>query len=426
MSKIDGESLDQPLSDTDANAGQAPPVASKPAETPPLADPLPRSRSRALMSRKTAALLVIDLQEKLVPHIRDHPTVVWNVRRLVDGANMLDLPILCTEQYPRGLGHTVPLVADRVEVDDEKSMFSCRDCRTVVERLQLEQRDQILLCGIETHVCVQQTALDLIAMGFDVWVAVDAVGTRFKLDDQTALRRMESSGVTLTTTEAALFEWCEDSQAPEFRQISGLVRELPPERVEIPSARYFPRTTPRYVMQTNHQPEPEGHGDHLHFIVRSTETGAVVEQYEGRVEWANPEHTAVASKSGVQSVEVSVDGSAINVQHADEHIDMVYLPMGDPRTNHPRWKVRKSERHIASEEYKTDYEITFQVVDYKSDKVYREFTGYEHREPETGRLTHVSGVRQVEISDDGRWMLLTEIGRPPQIMEMPPEQEEQA
>ncbi|MGI9518940.1 MAG: hydrolase [Pirellulaceae bacterium] len=420
MNEIEGNSLepaaateDLPDDSTPANAPPQPPADKAQAQ--------PASRSRALMSRRSAALLVIDVQEKLVPHIREHPTVVWNVRRLVDGATMLDVPVLCTEQYPRGLGHTIPLIADRVAIDDEKSLFSCRDCQKVLERLQQDDRDQVLLCGIETHVCVQQTALDLIAMGFDVWVAVDAVGTRYSLDHQTALRRMELAGVTLTTCESALFEWCEDSKAPEFRQISGLVREIPPATVDIPAARYFPNTTPRYVVQTDHATVADSEAVELKYIVRSTDTGAVVQEYTGSVSWNDSAHTEVASRDGVQAVEVSVDGSAINVQYADDHIEMDYLPIGEPRTNHPRWKVRTSERHIASEEYKTDYEITFQVVDYKTDNVYREFTGYEHRHPETGQLTHVSGVRQVEVSGDGRWLLLIEIGRPPEIMELPPE-----
>jgi isochorismate hydrolase len=86
----------------------------------------------------------------------------------------------------------------------------------------------VLLCGIETHVCVGQTALDLLAAGFRVYIAVDAVAARSTLDHETALRRMESSGAVLTTTEAALFEWCIRAGTPEFRQISALAKELPP------------------------------------------------------------------------------------------------------------------------------------------------------------------------------------------------------
>ena len=86
----------------------------------------------------------------------------------------------------------------------------------------------MLVCGIETHVCIQQTALDLAAAGFGVYVAVDAVGTRHAVDQETALRRMESAGIVLTTTEAAMFEWCSQAGTPEFKQISALAKESPP------------------------------------------------------------------------------------------------------------------------------------------------------------------------------------------------------
>jgi nicotinamidase-related amidase len=86
----------------------------------------------------------------------------------------------------------------------------------------------LLICGIETHVCIQQSALDLLADGWRVYVAVDAVGSRHELDHQTALRRMEASGAMLTTVESSLFEWCEAAGTPEFKQISRIVRENPP------------------------------------------------------------------------------------------------------------------------------------------------------------------------------------------------------
>ncbi len=191
---------------------------------------LESGRSPLLLSRQNSALLVVDVQQKLVPLIDGHENLVWNIGRLVDAAKVLSVGTFCTEQYPKGLGHTVPELADRLTVNDEKLLFSCRECQEVVGQLTGQHRYQVLVCGIETHVCVQQTALDFISMGFDVWVAVDAVGSRFAIDHNTALRRMEQSGVTLTTTESALFEWCEVSGTAEFKQISQLVRQSPPKR----------------------------------------------------------------------------------------------------------------------------------------------------------------------------------------------------
>ncbi len=385
---------------------------------------VPSPRSRMLMSRDRAALLVIDVQEKLLPHIQNQSIVSWNIRRLIDGAAVLGVPCWGTEQYPQGLGGTVPMLADRLPIVEEKSLFSCRECVELLSRLRRDNRSQLLLCGIETHVCVQQTALDLIAMGFDVWVAVDVVGSRFELDHSIALRRMQAAGVVLTTTESVLFEWCEVAGTHEFKRISALVRETAPEKTDVPAARFFPRAAPRYVLQSDHQ-EVVGENNQvvvqLHYLVRNTDLGTVAKEYRGEVIRGQEDPTQIVSQKGVQSVEVTVDGTAIGVQDERGQSQMVYLPIGDARTNHPRWKVRRRERHIASEQYQHDYEITFQVVDYKSDATFREFTGYEHRIPDSDDCSHVSGVRQVEISSDGRWVVVTELGRPPQLIELPAE-----
>jgi nicotinamidase-related amidase len=97
-----------------------------------------------------------------------------------------------------------------------------------MEKWRADSRYRIMLCGIETHVCVMQTALDLAAAGFEPYVAVDAVGSRYAIDYEFALRRMEASGVILTTTEAAMFEWCRTADRPEFKKISALAKESPP------------------------------------------------------------------------------------------------------------------------------------------------------------------------------------------------------
>jgi nicotinamidase-related amidase len=138
------------------------------------------------------------------------------------------LPVVASEQYPKGLGPTVPELAERLGAMPSKFGFSAGACGQIFEGLREKGVHKVLVCGIETHVCVQQTVLDLLADGWRVYVAVDAVGSRFEVDYRTALQRMDSSGATLTTTEAAIFEWCETAAAPEFKQISQLVRETPP------------------------------------------------------------------------------------------------------------------------------------------------------------------------------------------------------
>jgi nicotinamidase-related amidase len=186
------------------------------------------TRSPDLMSRTDTALLVIDVQQRLLPSIPDGERIVWNIRRLIDGAKTLELPVVATEQYPKGLGPTVSPLAEKLGEVPAKLMFSCRECTAIFRQLVDQGRHKILVAGIGTHVCVQQTVLDLLSEGFRIYVAVDAVASRLEIDYHTAVRRMESAGATLTTTEAALFEWCEVAGTPEFKQISQLVREQQP------------------------------------------------------------------------------------------------------------------------------------------------------------------------------------------------------
>ena len=185
-------------------------------------------RSPELMSAGDTGLLVVDVQEKLVRAIADARRVVFNVRRLIDGAEVLGLPVVATEQYPQGLGPTVPELAERLGEVPSKLTFSCGGCPEIFSDLEGRGVHKLLLCGLEAHVCVQQTALDLLAHGWRVYVAVDAVGPRFEIDYRTALGRMDSAGATLTTTEAALFEWCRVAGTPEFNQISRLARQKEP------------------------------------------------------------------------------------------------------------------------------------------------------------------------------------------------------
>lgn len=185
-------------------------------------------RSLELMSRDDTALLVVDVQGKLVTLIDGHERIVWNIRRLIDGAKILGLPVAGTEQYPQGLGPTVAELASRLGSIPAKLTFSCGGCPELFHDLKARGVHKLLIVGIETHVCVQQTVFDLLAEGFRVYLAVDALGTRHAIDHETALRRMDSAGATLTTTESALFEWCQAAGTPEFKQISQLVREAAP------------------------------------------------------------------------------------------------------------------------------------------------------------------------------------------------------
>jgi nicotinamidase-related amidase len=190
---------------------------------------LPLPSSPELMSPGDTGLLVVDVQEKLLAALPASRHIIWNIRRLIDGAKILGIPVAATEQYPRGLGPTAPELAERLNSIPSKLAFSCGACPEIFQAFKNQGVYKILLCGIEAHVCLQQTALDLLADGWSVYVAVDAVGSRFEIDSHTAFKRMDSAGATLTTTEAALFEWCRAAGTPEFKQISLLAKEPAPE-----------------------------------------------------------------------------------------------------------------------------------------------------------------------------------------------------
>lgn len=177
------------------------------------------------MSAGDSALLVIDVQEKLVPRIAGADVLLKNIAFLIDGARLLDVPVTATEQYPKGLGPTVPELASRLPTRPDKVAFSCCAIPAVVEGFQQAARPKVVLAGIETHVCVMQTALDLLARDFRVYIPVDAVGSRYPIDHEHALRRLEKAGAIITTSETTVFEWLGGANHPRFKQISVLIQE---------------------------------------------------------------------------------------------------------------------------------------------------------------------------------------------------------
>lgn len=186
-------------------------------------------RSPELMNPGETILVVIDLQERLLPVIPAQSQVLWNVERLVEGVAALGMSIVATEQYPEKLGPTVSPIRERLSRPAvAKLAFSCAGCEELFEGLLDQGIHRLLLCGIETHVCVLQSAYDLISQGFSVTLASDAVGARYDNDHRWALRRLESAGVVVTTTEAALFELCTRAGTSQFKQISQLAKETPP------------------------------------------------------------------------------------------------------------------------------------------------------------------------------------------------------
>ena len=175
-----------------------------------------------VLDRARAALIVVDVQEAFRPAVGEFDAVAGNAAVLVQGARELGLPVLVTEQYPKGLGETVPEVAEHLDgvARHEKTVFSAARA----DGFSLDGRDQALVCGIEAHVCVQQTVADLLDEGVEVHVAADAVTSRTALNRRLGIEKMEASGAVVTSTEMALFELLERAGTPEFKTIQGLIR----------------------------------------------------------------------------------------------------------------------------------------------------------------------------------------------------------
>jgi nicotinamidase-related amidase len=176
------------------------------------------------MSTADTALLVVDMQEKLLPKIAGVDHLVQNLSFLLEAARLVGIPVLATEQYPKGLGGTLPSLRPLLPTPWEKTAFSCCAVPELLETLGRDARIKVLLTGIETHVCVLHTALDLLLRDFHVFLAVDTLGSRYHLDHEVALRRLEREGAILTTCETAIFEWLGGARAPHFKEVSQLIQ----------------------------------------------------------------------------------------------------------------------------------------------------------------------------------------------------------
>jgi nicotinamidase-related amidase len=172
-------------------------------------------------------LVVVDVQEAFRKAIPGFDRIAKATATLIEGAEAIGIPIVISEQYPKGLGETVPEVAEHLPdgVEPlEKVVFAASEA----EGFDLEGRDQVLLCGIETHVCVNQTGLDLLASGVEVQVAEDAVGSRSDQNKRVGLHKMERAGAVMTSVETALFEMLGRAGTDEFKRVQRLILDYAP------------------------------------------------------------------------------------------------------------------------------------------------------------------------------------------------------
>jgi len=182
-----------------------------------------------LLAIEHSLLVIIDLQTKLSAVMPEEQATltIQNTVRLIEAANALDIPMLVTEQYPQGLGATEEAIMNRLSVSTpifDKTGFSCCASDNFCEALLTSERQQVILVGQETHVCILQSALELLERGHQVYVVEDAVSSRNPQHKNYALQRLQQQGVTLINYESVLFEWLKNASHPQFKNLSVMLR----------------------------------------------------------------------------------------------------------------------------------------------------------------------------------------------------------
>ncbi len=179
-----------------------------------------------VLTPENSLLLIIDVQEKLVNAL-DKDIIVKRVTNLAKSARLLDIPVVVTEQYPKGLGKTFETLSAAFAEDVpvfEKVTFNALEADGVLEKIKSYGRKQIVICGIETHICVHQTAAALLREGFEVYVVKDACASRNKYEFKQGIELMESNGAKVTCVEIVLFEWLKTAKNPHFKEIQTLIK----------------------------------------------------------------------------------------------------------------------------------------------------------------------------------------------------------
>lgn len=183
-------------------------------------------RNNKILSRDSTALLLIDVQERILDVMINKDELIANCIKIIKGFKVLNLPVFFTEQYPKGLGPTTHLLLTELEGLSaiQKTSFSCLGAGNLFQSLKDNNVTQVVIAGIESHVCVQQTVLDLLANNFQVDVCADAVSSRKEKDLNIALERMRNNNVEITSVESVLFELLQESRTEEFKKISAIIK----------------------------------------------------------------------------------------------------------------------------------------------------------------------------------------------------------
>ena len=175
---------------------------------------------------QNSLVMVIDVQEKLV-NMLEKDTIVQKTAKLVQAAKILDIPVIVTEQYPKGLGATLDVIKANLGENTqfyEKTSFSALDTEGIEDKLKKSSKKQIVLCGIETHICVHQTCAALIDAGYEVYIIKDACASRNKYEFKQGIEIMRQNGAKISCLEIALFEWLGSAKHPNFKEVQALIK----------------------------------------------------------------------------------------------------------------------------------------------------------------------------------------------------------
>ena len=177
------------------------------------------------LSEDETLLLIVDVQQKLILNIKDNELLIFNIKKLIDTCNLLNVRIAISEQNPLKLGKTLESIIDNSKYPKfEKMEFSCCDNTNFINYLNQYNFKNIIVCGIESHICILQTSIGLLQKGFNILIPKDAIGSRNEIDNDTAFLRLILSGAVASTTESLICELCKTSNRKEFREVSKILK----------------------------------------------------------------------------------------------------------------------------------------------------------------------------------------------------------
>ena len=182
------------------------------------------NNSKTLLENETL-LLIVDVQQKLINNIKGSQLLIFNIKKLIDTCNLLNVNIAITEQNPLKLGMTLESILNDNEYPKfEKMEFSCSENESFLNYINKNNFKNIIVCGIESHICILQTSIDLLRKGFNILIPRDAIGSRNEIDNDTAFLRLILSGAVASTTESLICELCKTSNRKEFREVSKILK----------------------------------------------------------------------------------------------------------------------------------------------------------------------------------------------------------